>query len=503
MASDESKHVFVSYVREDADQVDRLCALLDAAQIPYWRDRTSLAPGDQWKRVIRDAIRSGALVFLACFSNQSRAKAKSYMNEELTIAVEEFRKLPPGATWLIPVRFDDGVIPEWDLGAGRILSDLNYADLYGDKYPSEAVKLTTTVGRIMGSVGPDAATVRASIEQADSSERPAMMRRMTKEILPDPARRIEMDDLIVAETNRILEAMRDEERFPTQKLEGANEDKIVRCAEVVASYWRLVEPFCASLQVASRWADERGLAPWVSVLRTIANEATKRKGGVVVLLDLRHIPALIATFTVALSASGQGRWDNLKALLVDITLPGDYRNDRHSLIEAENPWTPFSNAADLLPSVVARVAKTGEDPKTALAVFMSKQAGTYKSPVAEWLHAILRPHFTDQYPHDDTFDAAFDRAEVILGLISQDIENVRAAANPDQSWKFDSRWFGRSTWRSAHRTGALDEVASEVEAQGESWPPLAAGLFGGSLERVTAAVSDYAVLFRKLANHRF
>ncbi len=60
------------------------------------------------------------------------------MNEELTIAIDEYRKRPPGRTWLIPVRFDSGGVPEWDLGAGRVLSDLNYADLFGKAYAAQA-----------------------------------------------------------------------------------------------------------------------------------------------------------------------------------------------------------------------------------------------------------------------------------------------------------------------------------------------------------------------------
>jgi hypothetical protein len=122
MTATAGKHVFVSYVHEDADQVDELCAILEAAHVPYWRDRKSLGPGDAWKAKIRDAIRNGSLVFLACFSDRSRAKDTSHMNEELTIAVEEYRKRPPGRTWLIPVRFDPGDVPDWDLGVLSVAS---------------------------------------------------------------------------------------------------------------------------------------------------------------------------------------------------------------------------------------------------------------------------------------------------------------------------------------------------------------------------------------------
>ena len=99
-----AKHAFVSYVRQDSAKVDELCRLLDAAEVPYWRDRKSLAPGDAWKSKIREAIQTDSLAFLACFSAQSEARDRSMMNEELTLAVEEYRKLSPGKTWLIPVR---------------------------------------------------------------------------------------------------------------------------------------------------------------------------------------------------------------------------------------------------------------------------------------------------------------------------------------------------------------------------------------------------------------
>ena len=123
--------------------------MLEAAQIPYWRDRDALGPGDAWKAKIREAIRDGSLVFLACFSNNSRAKDKSYMNEELTIAAEEFRKMPPGRTWIIPVRFDDGDVPEWDLETGRTLTDFNYSDLFGPGHMANAARLVTTINRLL------------------------------------------------------------------------------------------------------------------------------------------------------------------------------------------------------------------------------------------------------------------------------------------------------------------------------------------------------------------
>lgn len=254
MTDSGGKHVFVSYVREDAAAVDDLCAVLEAAQIPYWRDRSDLGPGDAWKAKIRTAIGEGSLVFLACFSDNSRAKEKSYMNEELTLAVDQFRSMPPGRVWLIPVRFDDGVVPEWDLGAGRLLSDLNFSDLFGAGHMAEAAKLVTTIHRLMGDKQMDTASAMAAVEHATTADRADLMKRLTKEMLVDPTRRIDLDDLVSTEVQRVLGVLNDPERVAGAS-RGSSDEQVIRLAEEALDLWGLAEPFCASLHVAARWGD--------------------------------------------------------------------------------------------------------------------------------------------------------------------------------------------------------------------------------------------------------
>jgi hypothetical protein len=61
----EHKAAFASYVHEDGDHVTKMSGALEAASIPVWRDKEKLGPGDSWKAKIRDAIRSGSMVFPA------------------------------------------------------------------------------------------------------------------------------------------------------------------------------------------------------------------------------------------------------------------------------------------------------------------------------------------------------------------------------------------------------------------------------------------------------
>ncbi len=150
-------HAFLSYVREDSAQVDRLQRALQRAGIPVWRDKSDLWPGEDWKAEIREAITDNALVFIACFSSSSLARVKSYQNEELVLAVEQLRLRAPEQPWLIPVRFDDCAVPDRDLGGGRRLSSLQWADLFGDAFDDGAARLVAAIRRILGPAGADQA----------------------------------------------------------------------------------------------------------------------------------------------------------------------------------------------------------------------------------------------------------------------------------------------------------------------------------------------------------
>lgn len=495
MAS-EGKHVFISYVSENSDQVDKLCDVLDAVNIPYWRDRSNLGPGDEWKVKIREAIRSGSMAFLACFSNESRARDKSYMNEELTIACEEWRLRPPGRTWLIPVRFDDGPVPEWDLGAGKTLSDLNYSDLFGAGYTPNTAQLVEKIKEVMGlSSALDPAIIRAAVGEAAAEERPALLHRLTKDMVRDPTREIELADLINEEVARVLSGMRDTERFPMQFTGGRNRDLTLACATAAGEYWRLVEPFCWSLQVAARWGSPDGLRPWARGIAALCAEALKPLGGAALLLSLRNIPSLMAVFVAAMAAGGQPRWDNFKALLIDNTVSArQYENRRLPIIDAAGPWEAFDE--DDIPQLLAHAIKTGQDLETAQAAIDAKGGRKYKTAIAEWMHGSLRPLFDEQFPDDDTYDSEFDRTEVMLGILSEDLANVRQSGAPElQRRYFMNAWFGRSAWRSRRYENPVQTFADEQTTQGSTWPPLVAGLFGGSLDRATKATSQYSEKF--------
>ena len=142
-------HAFISYVREDSGRVDTLQKMLEAAGIPVWRDTASLWPGEDWRAKIRDAISRDALVFIACFSHHTAARQLSYQNEELLLAIDQLRRRRPDDPWLIPVRFDDCDIPDFELHADRTLASIHRADLFGPDSDLAARRLVEAVQRLL------------------------------------------------------------------------------------------------------------------------------------------------------------------------------------------------------------------------------------------------------------------------------------------------------------------------------------------------------------------
>ena len=131
MNDQQPKHVFISYVRENQEQVDRLCQDLEGQGVKVWLDRTSIKPGARWKDAIRKAIRQGNF-FIACFSKEYTSKGKTHMNEELVLATEELRQYPPDREWFIPVLLSECDVPARSIGAGETLLDINWVPLYED-----------------------------------------------------------------------------------------------------------------------------------------------------------------------------------------------------------------------------------------------------------------------------------------------------------------------------------------------------------------------------------
>jgi len=57
-------YVFISYVREDLGDVQRISKYFAERGAEYWLDREKIRLGERWQRAIRAAIQDGSTVAL-------------------------------------------------------------------------------------------------------------------------------------------------------------------------------------------------------------------------------------------------------------------------------------------------------------------------------------------------------------------------------------------------------------------------------------------------------
>jgi predicted Rossmann-fold nucleotide-binding protein len=97
--------VFLSYAREDQKTVYKIYHFLKNNGADPWLDVENLLPGQDWEYEIEVAIENSHY-FIACLSENSVTKT-GYVQVERLQGLEQQKRRPEGAIYVIPVRLDD------------------------------------------------------------------------------------------------------------------------------------------------------------------------------------------------------------------------------------------------------------------------------------------------------------------------------------------------------------------------------------------------------------
>jgi hypothetical protein len=138
--NDENLKVFISYAREDTEAANRLYNDLKMFGLDPWLDTESLLGGDNWRIVIKEAIRDSRY-FIPLLSSNSVEKI-GYVQRELKEALEVLLEFPQSKRFLIPIRLDEtrvndeklreihiiDLFPDWNQGIQKILKSMGVKD---------------------------------------------------------------------------------------------------------------------------------------------------------------------------------------------------------------------------------------------------------------------------------------------------------------------------------------------------------------------------------------
>ncbi|SPT59866.1 toll/interleukin-1 receptor domain-containing protein [Actinomadura madurae] len=467
-------HAFISYVREDKTQVDQLQQVLEAAGVKVWRDTEDLWPGEDWRIRIRKAITAGSLAFIACFSENTEKRYSSYQNEELILAVEQMRRLPPGRVWFLPVRFSEAELPEFDLGAGRTLDSIQRVDLFGEERDRNLGRLLAAVFAIIGT--PEKAGV-------NSYARP--IAETLKAMLLAPEKQIELEDLVSGVSKEVRTAISDEGRYPFDFPIDTTLEVARYVARQADGYVSTLEPATNILVPGCTYGRKEHEVLWTRMVQEITN-ADKRSSGKTALVNLSRFPALVAVYAAGIAAVHRKNFGALRATASDPI----YRDggEKRPIIDALHPWRAF-DGMDVPANILVLEVDGAQVSDDDIIKLGNRQKGRRFTPISDYLHARLRAYFADLIVDDEDYTECFDRFELYFGLIGADVclqghLKGRSLATP---------YAGSFTWRYRYSDYPIErQMLEEIRDAGSSWEPLESGLFGGSAARASEAAEAFA-----------
>lgn len=475
--SDSIGHVFLSYVHEDTDEVDRLGAVLAAQGILVWRDRDNLWPGQSWKIEIRKAITQGSLAFVACFSSSSVAKDRSYQNEELHLAQDEIRLHPPGRVWLFPVRFDEIDLPQWYFGHGQSINDLQRADLFGNRRDQDLIRLVQMITEITGSA------LQVPVMLPAPSNLP--IRQEIQQMLPDAARQIQLENRLVDIARAVKVAVANVDEFPTAYPRPVEHPQIADIRYLVQraeTFRQLAQPLAEALAVGCAWGTKPQEQLWTRALKTLSVSRGPDSGPP--LVAIQRLPALIAMYAGAIGALSRKNYGALRAITTDLTARTPYRTE--TFISAMHTGSIVEDLA-VVGSTLKTLSEGQPCDDAVLQAWINGTAGRFLQPMSSYLKNTLRPIALELVADEEEFDDLFTATEVWLSLIAED---SKLEAQKQPNGYEHGMWGGIFLWQNEFAgPDRWPEVRlrQEFSAAEEAWAPLQAALFGGSAVRADAA----------------
>lgn len=487
-----TKHVFLSYLRENKTQVDELQSVLEAAGFAVWRDTDQLWAGDNWQQKIREAVQGGSLVFLACFSGDLEKRDTSYQYAELVLAADEYRIRPLDTNWLMTVRFDECAIPPVDLGMGRTLErTINRIDLFGPGKTSQYARLIQSINRVMDS-SPGASSATVSRVVTESKRADSGLTEL-RDLLRNPHLIMDYDEYLIELRKPILTTLADRDRFPTEaSIRSISPEEAIGWADRINNYEEVIADAIEPVKLITMYG-QAGHAPGLSqFMRAIGRECIQTSG-VEFYTAAHEYPALVLTYTVAIAAVAKRSFPMLNAGVAQASVVDQHRVAAPFI--ARSGQGSVSGNWGAVASLLNRRDSAEEVTTDLVTALLTGKVGRRHTPISDHLFTFLAPVFTDHFGSDEEYADAFDRAEVYLDLIAAD-----AKLTIENFWGGNGG-YGRYTWRNRHTPLPIEHAmfAELTEAQ-DGWTPLMGGICGGDTSRATAAfdhVTDIAAHVRK------
>lgn len=280
---------------------------------------------------------------------------------------------------------------------------------------------------------------------------------LAKEYIPDRRCRIKLHDLVTDSIRSTLQGT-SLEHFPTQTKAPTAEE----FAQRLRRYEESVEGLQSIVVSLAYWCEQDQIPLLAKAIGRMTDQQDPHSG-MVVWINLRLYPATLLLYSGGIAALAVSNYENLAAML----------HERVSVAGHQGETKP----------VVLQVGESMLELVRSKAFKLLPDHERHYSPQSEYLFKLLQPSLDDLLFLGQTYEALFDRFEVLLALVHADL------------YKYGC-WgpFGRFAWKYESRrreSNPFTEIVGEGRSQEKDWAPLKAGLFGGSFDRFLKVATEY------------
>jgi hypothetical protein len=332
-----------------------------------------------------------------------------YLDPRIRNTEAELAKYKPEMDLLLDRIFDEfgliisGWSGEWDIALRAAFARCptrRYTKLWvdpgalGERARDLATNRAITVvegvdaDRLFGTVD-DALITLAELDARRHPLTPALAAATAKRWLAEPGKnRIRLHDLVMDEVEHACAAA-GPDRFPVDERNIAPE--MVR--QRLERYEALTDPLITLLITFVQWGDDSHLSLWTKAVERLDGRGISSGGKYTsrVWLDLQRYPTLLLLYAGGIAAVATGRYEWMRALLVDAVRP---QNGKLQAVGMEIDAThQLGTHMTCFPEYVENNAKGSAH-----------------------LYARMRTHFREMLPYDERYQRVFDRFEYLFML---------------------------------------------------------------------------------------
>jgi len=281
----------------------------------------------------------------------------------------------------------------------------------------------------------------------------AMAVQSLKRYLTEPRYRIELDDLLWAEIDK-LAALVAAENFPVVSGSSlAADDFGARLARYEAAAGAAVQLFATAgwYAEARTWPSLRGALERL-LNRPIADT------GVVVWVAMQRYPELLCLYAAGVAATATQHYGLLAELLQAPVMSA------HAVLhvyEVLRPWAVLDGG------FVQKVVKQRR-----------QQQNDFHTPISEYLFDVMREPLRQLLPSDQSYSLAFDRFEYLGSLLTAQYGKTEYGLGRSHAGRW--AYMIRNTNGPQRYQNPAAFFGDELDKQDLAWEPIQQGLFGGS-----------------------